>query len=54
MTFNPNDIHEDKPVFPLAITKIEANGISIGELEGDEARLDGTLTRATEFSSVII
>ena len=50
MTFNPNDIHEDKPVFPLAITKIEANGISIGELEGDEARLDGTLTRAKEFS----
>lgn len=50
MTFNPGDIHESKPVFPLAITKIEANGISIGELEEDEARLDGTLTRAREFS----
>ena len=50
MTFNPGDIHESKPAFPLAITKIEANGISIGELEGDEARLDGTLTRAREFS----
>ena len=32
MTFNPGDIHESKPAFPLAITKIEANGISIGEL----------------------
>lgn len=50
MTFNPGDIHESKPAFPLAITKIEANGISIGELEEDEARLDGTLTRAREFS----
>lgn len=50
MTFNPGDIHENKPAFPLAITKIEANGISIEELEGDEARLDGTLTRAREFS----
>lgn len=39
MTFNPGDIHESKPAFPLAITKIEANGISIGELEEDEARL---------------
>lgn len=50
MTFNPGDIHESKPAFPLAITKIEANGISIGELEGDEVRLDGTLTRARDFS----
>ncbi len=50
MIFNPGDIHESKPAFPLAITKIEANGISIGELEEDEARLDGTLTRAREFS----
>ena len=50
MTFNPGDIHESKPAFPLAITKIEANGISIGELEEDEARLDGPLTRAREFS----
>lgn len=50
MTFNPYRIHESKPAFPLAITKIEANGISIGELKDGEARLDATLTRAREFS----
>lgn len=50
MTFNPCHIHESKPAFPLAITKIEANGISIGDLKDGEARLDGTLARAKEFS----
>ncbi len=51
MTFNPQNIHEKTPVFPLAITKIEANGISVGELENGECRLDGTLTRAKNFST---
>lgn len=50
MTFNPHNIRESKPVYPLAITNIEASGISIGELEGDEVRLDGPLSSAKELT----
>ncbi len=49
-TFNPESIQVSKPIFPLSITKIEANGISLGELDGDDAQLDGKLVRAKEFS----
>lgn len=49
LTFNPYDIHERKPAFPLSITKVEANGISIGELE-DEVKLDAAISRAKKLS----
>ena len=50
VTFNPNTIREKQPAFLLSVTKIEANGISVNELEEGEARLDNTLTLAKEFS----
>ncbi len=50
LTFNPLTIRETLPVFPLSVTRIVANGISISELEEGEAQLDNTLTQAKEFS----
>lgn len=50
VTFNPYTIRETQPAFPLSVTKIVANGISISDLEEGEARLDNTLTKAKEFS----